>query len=166
MMDRTFVLDNEARVEAAARFIAANWRQMLAAGHAMALRCYEYKDDKSREQEERYHAMLNDIARQCQHLNMALDKDTWKRLCIDQFKRETLKEPECCARYWARHQLNMIPSLDGSAMVVLGEQSRRFPKGVAAVFIEWLFAWGAQHDVEWSDPSIVPIEVYSREVAA
>ena len=119
------------------------------------------KDAKTREQEERYHAMLGDIAKQCRHLNLALDLDTWKRLAIDQFKRETLKEPECCAKYWARHQLNVMPSLDGSAIVVMGEQSRRFPKAVATVFVEWLFAFGAEREVAWSDPSVVPLEAYA-----
>ena len=120
----------------------------------------EASKDKSREQEERYHAMLNDIAKQCQHLNMALDLDTWKRLAIDQFKRDTLKEPQCCAEYWARNQLSVIPSLDGSAIVVLGEQSRRFPKAVASVFVEWLFSWGADHGVAWTDQTIIPDEAY------
>ena len=118
---------------------------------------------KTRAQEDRYHAMLNDIAKQCEHLNLKLDRDTWKRLAIDQFKRETLKEPECCAKYWARNQLNMIPALDGSGMVVLGEQSRKFPIKVATVFIEWLFAWGATNDVIWSDPTVVPLDVYAHD---
>lgn len=116
--------------------------------------------DKSRDQEEKYHAMLGDIAKQCQHLNMRLDLDTWKRLCIDQFKRDTLKEPVCCAQYWARHQLSVMPSLDGSAVIMLGEQSRRFPKGVATVFIEWLHAFGGEREVVWSDPTVVPVEAY------
>lgn len=114
----------------------------------------EGKDLKSREQEDRYHAMLGDIAKQCQHLNMKLDLDTWKRLAIDQFKRETLKEPEVCAKYWARNQLNVMPSLDGAAIIVLGEQSRRFPIGVAAAFIEWLFALGGERGVKWTDPTV------------
>lgn len=104
---------------------------------------------KSRDQEAMYHDMLSDIAKQCRHLNLALDLETWKRLAIDQFKRDTLKDPQCCAEYWARNQLSVIPSLDGSAVVVLGEQSRRFPKAVASCFIEWLFAWGANNGVLW-----------------
>ena len=122
-LDRTLVLIGENQANAAVRLIAANWHPMFESGNPMAVRCYEHKDAKTREQEERYHAMLGDIAKQCQHLNMKLDQDTWKRLAIDQFKRETLKEPECCAKYWAQHQLNVMPSLDGSAIVVMGEQS-------------------------------------------
>jgi len=121
---------------------------------------------KSRDQEERYHAMIGDIAEQCQHLNRVFDAATWKRLLIDQFKRETLQEPEECAEYWRRHQLTIIPSLDGSAVIMLGEQSRHFPKKVATVFIEWLFAYGGQREVKWTDPTEPPIEAYAeREFA-
>jgi hypothetical protein len=108
---------------------------------------------KTRDQEEKYHSMLEDIAKQCQHLNMALDRETWKRLAIDQFRRETLKDPPCCAEYWARNQLSVIPSLDGSAVVVMGEQSRKFPRKVASVFIEWLYSFGANRNVNWRDSS-------------
>ena len=107
---------------------------------------------KTREQEEHYHAQINDIAKQYQHLNLQLDLETWKRLTIDQFRRDTLNEPECCAKYWKRHQLTVMPSLDGHAVIVLGEQSRRFPKDVASAFIEWLNAYGADKGVKWSDP--------------
>ena len=116
--------------------------------------------NKSRDQEKRYHAMLGDIAKQCRHLNLELDAESWKRLCVDQFKRETLREPEVCAKYWARHQLSVMPSLDGSAVIVLGEQTRKFPKGVATVFVEWLYSWGAQQGVSWSDPTEIPLEAY------
>lgn len=117
---------------------------------------------KSREQEEKYHAMIFDVAKGVQHLNQKFDAETWKRLLVDQFKRDTLKEPQCCAEYWARNQLSVIPSLDGAAIVVLGEQTRRFPKKVATVFVEWLQAWGAEHDVAWSDPNIIPVEAYDQ----
>ena len=115
-------------------------------------------DLKSRKQERKYHAMIDDVARSVRHLNLALDLETWKRLLVDQFKRETLKEPECCAEYWRRHTLSMIPSLDGSAMVVMGEQTRMFPKKVAVVFVEWLRAFGDERGVTWTDPERVQFE--------
>jgi hypothetical protein len=115
---------------------------------------------KTRDQEERYHAMIGDVCKQCTHLNKVFDAETWKRLLIDQFKRDTLKEPECCAEYWRQHSISVIPSLDGAAVVILGEQSRRFPKKVASVFVEWLYAYGAEREVKWSDPTQPPVEAY------
>lgn len=107
--------------------------------------------NKSRDQEEKYHAMIGDIAKSCKHLNMALDSESWKRLLVDQFKRDTLNDPDI-GDYWRKNQLSMMPSLDGSAIIVLGEQTRKFPKKVASAFIEWLFAFGANsEDAVWSD---------------
>ena len=97
---------------------------------------------KSREQEELYHADIGEIAEQFTHLNRRLDLETWKRLLVDQFRRDTMDDPEL-GQYWKRKRLDMIPSLDGCAIVVLGEQTRKFPKYVASAFIEWLKAWKA-----------------------
>lgn len=140
------------------------WRHTFRLVHSEARRrCAEYAmqapegtvvrfapPSKSREQEEKYHAMISDIAHQCQHLNKSFDAETWKRLLVDQFKRETLTD-EILGPYWSSHKLDIIPSLDRSALVVLGEQTRKFPKYVAAAFIEWLYAWGAGTDVQWTD---------------
>ena len=114
---------------------------------------------KTREQEERYHAMIGDCAKQCEHLNRRLDAVTWKRLLVDQFRRDTMDIPEL-AEYWKRNALEFIPSLDGCAIVTLGEQTRQFPRKVATAFIEWLFVWGVDRDVRWSDPTAPPIEAY------
>ena len=46
--------------------------------------------------------------------------------------------------------ITVMPSLDGTAIVALGEQTRKFPKKVASAFIEWLNAWGAENDVRYS----------------
>ncbi len=119
-------------------------------------------DEKTREQEKRYHAMLNDIAKQCTHLNKMLDAPAWKRLCIDQFRRDSMDDPKL-AEYWARNEIRLIPSLDGSGIVVLGEQSRKFPLYVASAFIEWLFSYGGENEVIWSDPTEPPIEVYEHD---
>lgn len=118
---------------------------------------------KSREAERRYHAMLNDIAKQCRHLNDSLDLETWKRLAVDQFRRDTLDDPEI-GEYWKGKGLRIVPSLDGSCVVVLGEQTRKFPKRVACAFTEWLFAFGAERGVSWSDPTALPVEAYTEDV--
>lgn len=155
MKPRKILLIGEQQRQTALTAIAA-----LPVGAGIEVVIREGRTSKTREQEERYHAMLGDVAKQCRHLNVALGLETWKRLAIDQFKRDTLTDPECCANYWARNQLNVIPSLDGSAIVVLGEQSRHFPVAVASVFIEWLYAFGAERGVSWSDPTIVPFSAY------
>lgn len=90
MMDRTFVLDSEIRVEAAARFIAANWRQMLAAGHAMALRCYEHKEQRTREQQSLMWIRVGEIAAQAWVGGRQYSDEVWH----EQLKREYLPDEE------------------------------------------------------------------------
>jgi len=108
-------------------------------------------DEKTREQEEKYHAMLGDIAKQMKHLTQSLDLDSWKRLCVAQFKADSIaNDVPRLAEYWRNKQMRLMPSLDGSTLVSLGDQTREFPKYVAAGFIEWLNAYGANNGVRFS----------------
>ena len=110
-------------------------------------------DEKTRLQEEKYHAMLGDIAKQAKHLNQVLELDDWKRLCVKQFCDDCISQniPRL-VDYWKSKNVRLIPSLDGRSIITLGAQTREFPKYVAAGFITWLYAYGNDHDVKWSEP--------------
>lgn len=106
---------------------------------------------KSREQEEKYHAQIGEIAEWFRFNGRPLGTETMKRLLVDQFKRETRRDAEL-RRYWdAMAEVEMMPSLDGERVIVLGTQTRRFPKALASAFIEWLDAWTAEHAPETAD---------------
>lgn len=107
---------------------------------------------KKREQEERYHAMIGDIAKQCEHAGRRWDAESWKRLLIDEFADEMR-----AAGTPLHHDdsSSVIPSLDGRRIVQLGLQSREFRVAEASAFIEFLFAFGEGHGVVWSDPQRV-----------
>lgn len=134
----------------------------------ICLVCEEKRNNaKTREQEERYHAMLNDIARQCKHLNETFDPDSWKRLCVDMFRKDSITGVDKrLSDYWSKNGFRLVPSLDGSGLVALGDQTRRFPKYVASAFIEWLYSYGSENTVIWSDPTVPPIEVYECDARA
>jgi hypothetical protein len=110
-------------------------------------------DEKSRLQEEKAHAMLGDIARQAKHLNRMFDLDSWKRLTVAQFRIDCIQNnvPRV-ADYWRKQKVELVPSLDGSALVTLGAQTRDFPKYVYAAWITWLYAYGDQLGIVWSEP--------------
>ena len=91
---------------------------------------------KSRDQEEKYHAMIGEIAAQAQHLGAKWSAEDWKRLLVDLFAKETGLQGG-----------KIIPSLDGSGIVQLGLQTRNFTKEQAMEFISFLEAWGAQHEI-------------------
>jgi hypothetical protein len=107
---------------------------------------------KSREQEEKYHAMFGDIAKQMPMHGRLRDEETIKRLCVDQFYRDTKDDPDLREHWRGMGELEMLPSLDGSGVVALGWQTRRFPKPLASALVEWLYALGAEGGVVWSEP--------------
>lgn len=103
---------------------------------------------KKREQEEKYHAMIGDIAKQCEFMGGKLDADDWKRLLVDMFAKvmRDLGTP-------LHHDGRVIPSLDYERVVQLGIQTRDFWVREAADFIEYLYAFGAEKGVRWSEPA-------------
>ena len=106
----------------------------LAAGRKLTL---EVKDaSKSREQEEKYHAIIGDIAKQAQHMGAKWDSETWKRLLVDKYCRETGLNSQIMA------------NLDNDGLVQLGFQTRKFTKEQASEFVEFLLAWCAENGIE------------------
>lgn len=136
--------------------------ELLAQGKHFELKFIEI-DLKTRDQEKRYHAMLGDIARQSKHLDEVLEMDDWKRLCVAQFRADCIESgDEKLQKYWAKQRFKLMPSLDGKSLVQLGAQTRKFPRNVASAFIEWLYKYGSENDIQWSDPK----EQWYRERAA
>ena len=107
----------------------------LAVGKKLTL---EVKDaSRSNEQNEKYHAIIGDIAKQAQHMGSKWSAEDWKRLLVDKFMRE----------HW-QSDLTIIPNLDSTGIVQLGIQTRKFTKEQASEFVEFLLAWCATNGVE------------------
>ena len=113
----------------------------LAAGRKLTL---EVKDaSKSREQEQKYHAIIGEIAQQAQHMGHKWDAESWKRLMVDKYLRETgfMNSP-------------IIPNLDGTGIIQLGFQTRKFSKEQASEFVEFLLAWCADNGIELNEKTM------------
>lgn len=102
---------------------------------------------KRRIQEEKYHAMIGDIAKQTTYAGQRWDSEDMKRILIDEFAdaMRAAGEP-------LRHDGRLIPSENGRRVIQLGVQSRRFYVKEASAFVEFLYAWGADRGVTWSEP--------------
>jgi hypothetical protein len=115
-------------------------KDALAAGRKLTL---EIKPaSKSRDQEEKYHAIIGDIAKQAQHMGAKWDADDWKRLLVDQYVKDQ-----------GLNGSKIIPSLDGSGIVQLGMQTRKFTKEQASEFVAFLICWCDQNGIELNDDS-------------
>lgn len=98
---------------------------------------------KSREQEEKYHAIIGEIAAAERLYGKKLSAETWKRLLIDAFKHATKADPDLKPEWEKFGDIELVPALNHPGFVMVGEQSRRFSKKLASAFIEWLLAFQA-----------------------
>lgn len=108
---------------------------------------------KKRIQEEKYHAMMGDIAKQCFYNGRKLDVESWKRLLVESVVFILREE----ARGQGKpdpfpHGGAVLPSLDGLRIVQVEVLTRNFTVSQAAQFIEYLYAFGADSDVLWTEP--------------
>ena len=131
-------LDSQEQASALMNNLWPKVKAALANGKKLTL---EIKDaSKTREQEEKYHAMIGDIAKQAQHLGAKWDTEDWKRLLVQEFCKEK-----------GILTGKVIPNLSGDGIVQLGFQTRKFTKEQASEFVEFLQAWAADNGVTLND---------------
>ena len=136
MTKRTFILaHNEARTNAIKAVKDAP------DGHMVVIS----EPTKKRIQEEKYHAMIADIARQHTFMGEKRDSDDWKRLLVDSFAK-VMRD----AGTPLHHDGRVVPSLDFQRVVQLGIQTKDFYVAEASQFIEYLFSFGAEYGIVWS----------------
>jgi hypothetical protein len=88
-------------------------------------------------QNDRMWAMLTDVANQKLHMGRRYSPDQWKVLFM-----------HACGR-----EVQFLPALDGSTFIPWGQSSSDLSKDEMSELIEFLFAWGAENGVVWSDPT-------------
>ena len=94
---------------------------------------------RSIDQNSKFHAVIEEIAQQASHLGSKWDSESWKRLLLDKFGKET-----------GRARGRVIPNLDGDGVVEVGLQSRKFTKQDASEFVEFLHWWCEENGVRLS----------------
>ena len=98
----------------------------------------EFKAEKrTLDQNARMWAMLTDVSVQKQHAGRRYTPDQWKVLFM-----------HACGR-----EVQFIPALDGTTFIPWGQSSSDLSKDEMSELIEFLFAWGAENGVVWSDPA-------------
>ena len=111
---------------------SANWSRKLPTGTRV-----EYKAPKrSLPQNDRFWAMLTDVATQKEHAGRKYTPDQWKILFM-----------HACGR-----EVQFIPSLDNATFIPWGQSSSDLSKAEMTELIEFIHAWGAEHGVVFHDP--------------
>ena len=135
-------LDDQAQATSLMKSIWPKVKDALAAGRKLTL---EIKPaSKSRDQEEKYHAIIGDIAKQAQHMGAKWSAEDWKRMLVWQYCKDNQLD---CGK--------VVPSLDMTGIVQLGMQTRKFTKEEASEFVSFLICWCDQNGIELNDDSKV-----------
>lgn len=138
-MIRTFLLDAE---HARDRMIAI-WRivnEYLLAGKDVRIRIDEKQATRTLEQNDKFHAICSDIAKQKMWAGQWIDTEGWKRLLMDSW-----------ARAENRIQVRVVPSLDGQSIVNLGIQTRNMRVADMADLIAFAEAYAIDNEVTLND---------------
>lgn len=127
MSGQTLILSNPVVRQRAHRLIDV-------APHAAVLNIRDAS--RTSDQNAKMWAMLSDIAR-AKPQGRVLTTECWKALFMSA----------------AGFACQFEPSLDGQGVVPLGFKSSRLSKAEFSALIECIYAYGAEHGVEWSDPA-------------
>lgn len=94
---------------------------------------------RSLEQNSLLHAAISDIAKQLKWCGETLSDEDWKRLLVAAWARAE-KQP-----------VRLIPAIDGQGFDALYRRTSRMTKAELSSLIEYLYAWGSDQGVKWSD---------------
>ena len=110
-------------------------------------------------QNDKFHAMFNDIAAQVTRHGHKLKSEHWKRLLVESvvfILREEAKAQNKPDPFPDSGLL--LPSIDGLRIVQVEVLTRNLTVLQAAQLIEYLYAFGAENDVRWTEPPDVPMD--------
>ena len=93
---------------------------------------------RSTEQNAKFHAMLGEIAKQIEWAGAKRSLDVWKRLLVAAWLRARGEHVE------------VLPALDGKGVDIVFEQTSKLSVPLMAELIEFVYAWGAQAGVEFT----------------
>lgn len=97
----------------------------------------EFKDaTRTLEQNAKMWPMLEDISKQVEWYKNWMSRDEWK----DFFSAIILKQ-------------RVVPNMDGTGFIAVGGRTSTMGKKVFSEMIELMYAFGAKHDVIWSEKS-------------
>lgn len=85
------------------------------------------------------HAMLSEIAEQVEWAGKKRDVEVWKRLVVSAW---------CRAR---GEPVEILPALDGHGIDIVPVRTSKLSKKDCAELIEFVYALGAEHDVQFTE---------------
>ncbi|MCA9367533.1 recombination protein NinB [Candidatus Kaiserbacteria bacterium] len=103
---------------------------------------------RSMKQNRKFHTMISDIARQVEFEGRSYTAEVWKALLVHEFEKELL-----AMGYRLRRPSRTVISLDGMSAVTVRASTARMKTHEINEFIEYLYKFGAEAGVCWSNPA-------------
>jgi len=103
------------------------------------------REKRSLEQNSKLWPMLSDVSRQVDWYGEKLSTDDWKQVFSAAWKKQ-----------------KAVPGIDGG-FVVCGVSTSKINKKDFSELIEIIYAFGADHGVRWSEPSLKSFEQYRQQ---
>lgn len=101
-------------------------------------------DKRSNDQNKRLWAVLSDVAKQVEWYGRYLPKDAWKDIFSAALERQ-----------------DVVPGLEGG-FVMIGGRTSKMTKAKFAELLTLIDAFGIEHNVRWSDPSLAVFDEYKE----
>jgi hypothetical protein len=105
------------------------------------------REVRSNDANNKFWALMTDIANQVQWFGKMRTKEEWKVIVTGSF-----------------FQCEFIPNIENTGFVIVAPSSIQDPATFSQI-IEYVYAFGAEKDVKWSDPSLAVFEQYREHKA-
>ena len=88
------------------------------------------------------HALIGELASKLEWAGQKRSVEVWKRLCVSAWCRANGESVE------------ILPALDGHGIDIVPVRTSRLSKRACAELIEWIYAFGSERGVRWSDKAL------------
>jgi hypothetical protein len=90
--------------------------------------------------------LLEDISKHVEWYGKRYTREEWKDIITGSF-----------------HKCEFVPNIEGSGFVVVGLSTSSMDKATFSALIEFIFSFGADKQVPWSDPALAAYEQYGTK---
>jgi hypothetical protein len=139
-MTHSFTIDSLEKLPQAIQWAADLIMRGLAGG---AVVLSVGREARSTMQNDKLWPMLTDISRQVEWFGRMHSPEVWKDLITGTFRK-----------------CDILPNLDSTGFVMTGLSTRKLSKPEFAQLIEYIYAFGSEKDVSWSEPALKAFELY------
>lgn len=106
-------------------------------------------------QNDKFHAMIDDIARTCLFMGKKWPAEIWKRLLMAAYVKVARENARAEGKPDPfKGKGGVIPMLDGDGFLQLSVSTTELTVSQAGEFIEYLGAYGDANNVRWSEPGL------------